>query len=49
MGFTCYCINLRIIAFFLRLTMDSLFSASIGFAKIMEHGIMVDLFEEETP
>ena len=44
MGFTCYCINLRIIASFLRLTMGSLFSVSVGFAKIMEHGIFFFFF-----
>ena len=33
MGFTCYCINLRIIASFLRLTMGSQFSASICFCQ----------------
>ena len=41
MGFTCYCINLRIIASFLRLTMGS------HDAKIMKYDFMIDQFEEE--
>ena len=49
MGFTCYCINLCTIAnaSFLRITMGSLFTQVSAFAKIMEHGITVDQFEEE--
>ena len=47
MSFTCYCINLRIIACILRLTIDSLLAQVSVFAKIMEHGSMVDQFEEE--
>ena len=46
MGFTCYCIKLRIIASFLRLTMDILFGPSIDFCQ-MGHGVMVDQSEEE--
>ena len=47
MGFTCYCINLCTIASFLRLTIGSLFTQVLAFAKMMEHGITVDQFEEE--
>ena len=47
MGFMCYCINLRIIASVLRLTMGSICGGSICFCQTMEHGIMVDQSWEE--
>ena len=47
MGFTCYCINLRIIASFWGSRWVVYLAQVSAFAKIMEHGIIVNLFEEE--
>ena len=48
MGFTCYCINLRIVdSFFLGSRLVVYLAQVSAFAKIMKHDIMIDQFEEE--
>ena len=47
MGFTCYCINLCILASFWGSRWVVYLAQVSAFAKIMKHDIMIDQFEEE--
>ena len=48
MGFTSYCINLRIIASFFLGSRWVVYLVQVSaFAKVMKHDIMIEQFEEE--